>query len=63
MSNASQLIMSQGKLSQVGIVLGNKEYLNGFFHKIMGSVYSYDGLLLMLVLIVKYIADMILLIW
>jgi len=24
----------------------------------MGSVYSYDGLLLMLVLIVKYIADM-----
>jgi len=30
----------------------------GFFHKIMGLIYSYDGLLLMLVLIVKYIADM-----
>jgi len=29
-----------------------------FKWKIMRSVYSYDGLLLMLVLIVKYVADM-----
>ena len=53
----SQLIISQGELFQVGIVLGKKEYLNGFFPQDNG-VYSYDGLLLMLVLIVKYIADM-----
>jgi len=46
--------MSQGKLFQEGIVLGKKEYLNE--DKIMGSVYSYDGLLLMLV--VKYITNM-----
>ena len=47
--------MSQGKLFQVGVVLGKKEYLNGFFLQDNGSVYSYNGLLLMLVLIVKYV--------